>query len=168
MTIFAPVQSECEPEGNGQFEVVEEYGPNWMTEHSIIVTDEYNCPGMEAGWMLCTLCGRQLAGYWNVFTHLRGKQHKNQMGWKTAQAALKARAAVTSNTGTSWVPPALPESTASSYPPAPGTTYSALYFSSTSVYAIKLSRLDKVDGSDRGPNNIGLNMDATPSNRTPV
>ena len=119
MTIFAPVLSECEPEGDGQFEVVEEYGPIWMTEHSIILTDEYNCPGMEAGWMLCTLCGRQLAGHWNVFTHLSGKQHKNQMGWKTAQAALKARAAVTSNTGTSWVPPALPESTASSYPPPP-------------------------------------------------
>ena len=80
---------EEEEQEEGETYLMREYGDNWMRDHCIMMSDEDFCPGLEAGWMVCTLCGKQLAGGWIVVSHIEGKWHKKNMAWRNSGYAAK-------------------------------------------------------------------------------
>eukprot|EP00929_Paragymnodinium_shiwhaense_P104876 TRINITY_DN69678_c0_g1_i1.p1 TRINITY_DN69678_c0_g1~~TRINITY_DN69678_c0_g1_i1.p1 ORF type:complete len:452 (-),score=91.70 TRINITY_DN69678_c0_g1_i1:98-1453(-) len=65
----------------GEPELVRLFGPNWMQDHGVVVSSEGVYAGLEAGWMVCTLCGKQLAGFWTVISHFQGKVHQKKLYW---------------------------------------------------------------------------------------
>jgi len=66
-------------------EILKVWGENWMEYHHIKVTSESYCPGLEAGWLVCELCSRQLAGYHSLYMHFESRNHRRNLEWARAQ-----------------------------------------------------------------------------------
>eukprot|EP00928_Gymnodinium_smaydae_P002102 TRINITY_DN1073_c0_g1_i1.p1 TRINITY_DN1073_c0_g1~~TRINITY_DN1073_c0_g1_i1.p1 ORF type:complete len:415 (+),score=79.37 TRINITY_DN1073_c0_g1_i1:48-1292(+) len=75
-------------EEDGEAEVVRLFGIDWMRDHGVRITSEDCYPGLEAGWMICTLCEKQLAGHWTCVTHFESRIHRRNLAFRRAQAKI--------------------------------------------------------------------------------
>ena len=66
-------------------EVLRIYGPNWMKDNDVFVSDATNCPGLRAGVWVCRRCSVELAGYSTVLSHFKGQRHQSNMQHKQWQ-----------------------------------------------------------------------------------
>lgn len=76
-----PAEEEWDPEA----EVLRLYGENWMQNHGVQFSTEAFCPGIEEGWMICTLCHKQLAGLCTVLSHFESKGHQMWLAYRNQQ-----------------------------------------------------------------------------------
>jgi len=103
-----------------------------------MMSNDSFCPGLEEGWMICSLCNKQLAGLCTVLSHFESKRHQQAMGWYGHEGddALRPRLALPEPawspapaSGGGWNPPAPQMARETPLPPAPpptqGTTQTA-------------------------------------------
>lgn len=81
---------QAEEEWDPEEALIKMYGEDWQEKHGIKITSDTYCPGLEAGWMICTLCNRQLAGLWSVFTHFESRNHRRNFEWQFAHSERTA------------------------------------------------------------------------------
>lgn len=75
----------CDHDDDGEKEVLRLYGPDWMQTHGVVETSENQIPGILAGWWVCLLCNRQLAGHWQVVAHFESARHRKRFAWKKSE-----------------------------------------------------------------------------------
>jgi len=90
---------EWDPDWDPEKELVKLYGEDWMKTHCIEVTGEAFCPGLEAGWLICTLCHKRLAGMTTVLTHVEGRNHRKWLAWRSSEILINLHASQPPETG---------------------------------------------------------------------
>lgn len=77
--------AEAEEEWDPEEELVRVYGKDWMAKHGVVLSSDDYCPGLEEGWMICSLCHKMLAGYCTVLSHFESRNHRANLTWSKVQ-----------------------------------------------------------------------------------
>lgn len=74
--------SECAFEA----EMVKLHGEDWINKNLLARTTRTYCPGLEEGWLVCTMCHKQLAGLYTIYAHCTSRRHVANLEWMSKQA----------------------------------------------------------------------------------
>jgi len=77
---------------DAETELIKLHGEDWKKIHGIEVTSETFCPGIEPGWLICTLCNKRLAGMCTVLNHVEGRWHRRCLAYKSHESLINMHA----------------------------------------------------------------------------
>lgn len=89
---FTDPDDEWDPDWDPWKEVEELYGEDWMEKHGVVISSETCFPGLEAGWFVCTLCHKQLAGMYGMYGHLKSRGHREWVTLRNIELGPQAAA----------------------------------------------------------------------------
>lgn len=109
-----PAEEQVTEVWDPEVELIKAHGPDWMEKHGIVVSSETCFPGLEAGWLICTVCQKQLAGAATALFHFESRSHREWLAWRTGEVVHAVRqkktgsASASSSKPATWQAPALP------------------------------------------------------------